>query len=59
MKDKTLLQALILGVGQVGAKILSLVFLFRFANDLGKSTMSLYAFAYVPFSCLLILLVLV
>ena len=50
MKDKTLLQALILGVGQVGAKILSLVFLFRFANDLGKSTMSLYAFAYVPFS---------
>lgn len=50
MKDKTLLQALILGVGQVGAKILSLVFLFRFANDLGKDAMSLYAFAYVPFS---------
>ena len=50
MKDKTLLQALILGVGQVAAKILSLVFLFRFANDLGKDTMSLYAYAYVPFS---------
>ena len=50
MKDKTLLQALILGVGQVTAKILSLVFLFRFANDLGKDTMSLYAYAYVPFS---------
>ncbi|MDE7263433.1 MAG: oligosaccharide flippase family protein [Anaeroplasmataceae bacterium] len=50
MKDKTLLQALILGVGQVAAKVLSLVFLFRFANDLGKDTMSLYAFAYVPFS---------
>lgn len=50
MKDKTLLQALILGVGQVAAKTLSLVFLFRFANDLGKDTMSMYAFAYVPFS---------
>lgn len=50
MKDKTLLQALILGVGQVGAKILSLVFLFRFANDLGQNVMPLYAYAYVPFS---------
>lgn len=50
MKDKTLLQALILGVGQVAAKVLSLVFLFRFANDLGKDAMSMYAFAYVPFS---------
>ncbi|MDE5715494.1 MAG: oligosaccharide flippase family protein [Anaeroplasmataceae bacterium] len=50
MRDKTLLQALILGVGQVAAKILSLAFLFRFANDLGKNGMSLYVFAYVPFS---------
>lgn len=50
MRDKTVLQALILGVGQVAAKILSLAFLFRFANDLGKDGMSLYVFAYVPFS---------
>lgn len=50
MKDKTLLQALILGLGQVGAKIISLILIFRFANDLGKSGMSLYAYAYVPFS---------
>lgn len=50
MRDKTLLQALILGLGQVGAKILSLIFLFRFSNDLGKEAMSLYVYAYVPFS---------
>lgn len=50
MKDKTLLQALILGLGQVSAKILSLVFLFRFSNDLGSTGMSLYVYAYVPFS---------
>lgn len=50
MRDKTLLQALILGLGQVSAKILSLIFLFRFSNDLGKAGMSLYAYAYVPFS---------
>lgn len=50
MKDKTLLQALILGLGQVAAKVLSLAFLFRFANDLGKTGMSLYVYAYVPFS---------
>lgn len=50
MRDKTLLQALILGLGQVAAKVLSLVFLFRFSNDLGSNGMSLYALAYVPFS---------
>lgn len=49
MRDKTLLQAFILGLGQVSAKIISLIFLFRLSNDLG-SNMSLYALAYVPFS---------
>ncbi len=50
MRDKTLLQALILGLGQVSAKVLSLIFLFIFSNDLGSNKMSLYALAYVPFS---------
>ncbi len=50
MKDKTLLQACILGFGQITAKTLSLIFLFIFARDLGKNGMSLYAYAFVPFS---------
>lgn len=50
MRDKTLLQASILGLGQITGKILSLIFLFRFAADLGKTGMSLYAYAFVPFS---------
>ena len=50
MKDKTLLQALVLGFGQITSKILSLIFLFRFSKDLGESGMSIYAYTYVPFS---------
>ena len=50
MKDKSLLQALILGFGQITSKILSLIFLFKFSKDLGENGMSIYAYTYVPFS---------
>lgn len=50
MNDKTFLQALILGLGQVSSKILSLIFLFKLSNDLGKELMPLYAYAYIPYS---------
>ena len=50
MKDKSLLQALILGLGQIASKVLSLIFIFRFSKDLGQDGMSIYAYTYVPFS---------
>lgn len=50
MERKTIQQALILGIGQLTGKILSLIFLFRFANDLGSSGLTLYTYAYIPFS---------
>lgn len=50
MQKKTLQQALILGFGQITGKILSLIFLFRFANDLGSSGLAFYTYAYIPFS---------
>ena len=50
MKDKSLLQAIILGFGQITSKILSLIFLFRFSKDLGEAGLSIYAYTYVPFS---------
>ncbi len=50
MKDKSLLQALVLGFGQIASKILSLIFIFRFSKDLGETGMSIYAYTYVPFS---------
>lgn len=50
MKDKSLLQALILGLGQISSKVLSLIFIFRFSKDLGQVGMSIYAYTYVPFS---------
>lgn len=50
MEKKTLLQAFILGLGQITSKILSLVFLYRFAKDLGNVGLSLYTYAYIPFS---------
>ena len=52
MKDRSLLQALILGLGQITSKILSLIFIFRFSKDLGQDGMSIYAYTYVPFSIL-------
>lgn len=53
MKNKVLIQALILGVGQVGGKILSLIFLFRLAQDFQGGGLYLYTYAYVPFSLFL------
>lgn len=50
MKNKLFLQALILGAGQVGGKILSLIFLFRFAQDVRPIGLHLYTYAYIPFS---------
>lgn len=53
MKNKILLQALILGAGQVGGKILALIFLFRFAQDVKPIGLHLYTYAYIPFSLFL------
>lgn len=50
MKNKTLLQAMILGFGQLVGKILSLIFLYRFSKDLGNVGLNLYTYAYIPFS---------
>lgn len=50
LKDRSLLQALILGFGQIMSKVLSLIFLYRFSKDLGQEGMSIYAYTYVPFS---------
>ena len=50
VERKTLIQAFILGLGQVTGKILSLVFLYRFSKDLGNTGLSLYTYAYIPFS---------
>lgn len=50
MKNKTALQAMILGFGQITGKIISLIFLFRFSNDLGSSEMTYYTYAFIPFS---------
>lgn len=50
MERKTLLQAFILGFGQITGKILSLIFLFRFSKDLGNTGLVLYTYAYIPFS---------
>ncbi len=53
MRNKVLLQALILGAGQVGGKILSLIFLFKFAQDVKPIGLYLYTYAYIPFSLFL------
>lgn len=53
MKNKLLLGALILGFGQVGGKILSLIFIFRLAQDLKPIGLHLYTYAYIPFSLFL------
>lgn len=50
MRNKVLIQALILGTGQVGGKILSLIFLFKFAQDVKPIGLYLYTYAYIPFS---------
>lgn len=50
MKDKTIIKAFILALGQIGSKIISLIFIYNFSRDLGRDGMSLYAFSYVPFS---------
>lgn len=50
METKTLQQAFILGLGQISGKIISLIFLFRFANDLGNTGLAFYTYAYVPYS---------
>lgn len=53
MKNKVWIQAFILGIGQVGGKILSLIFLFRFAGDIRPFGLYLYTYAYIPFSLFL------
>lgn len=53
MRNKVLLGALILGIGQVGGRILSLIFIFRIAQDLKPIGLHLYTYAYIPFSLFL------
>lgn len=53
MRNKIFLKALILGVGQVGGKIISLIFIFKLARDLKPVGLNLYTYAYIPFSLFL------
>lgn len=50
MKNKVIIQALILATGQIGGKILSLIFLFRLSSDIRPIGLYLYTYAYIPFS---------
>lgn len=53
MRHKVILNALILGTAQLGGKILSLIFLFKFASDIKDIGLYYYTYAYIPFSLFL------
>lgn len=53
MKNKVIIQALALAFGQIGGKILSLIFLFKLSQDIRPIGLHLYTYAYIPFSLFL------
>lgn len=53
MKNKVLIEALILGAGQIGGKLLSMIFIFSLSKDTKSLGLYLYTYAYIPFSLFL------
>ena len=53
MKNKMLIEALILGAGQIGGKLLSMIFIFSLSKDTKSLGLYLYSYAYIPFSLFL------
>ncbi|MBO5712374.1 MAG: hypothetical protein J6R47_05985, partial [Acholeplasmatales bacterium] len=50
MKSKELFKTLTLAVGQIGSKVLSLLFIFTLSNRMKELGLVYYTYAYIPFS---------
>ena len=53
MEKKAITQGLILVIGQVSGKIISLIFIFLLASKLKPIGLHLYTYAYIPYSLFL------